>query len=208
MEFKAPNYQGKEPINMSLSEKMMTGLFRVGIAVRSETWAVSSREGLNPTQMQIISFVASSSAPMTPSLLADKLGISRASLSDSLSALVDKKLLIKEKSGKDSRMFEVFLTELGGTVAQKLKDWPIELIKQMDVLSDKEKGQYLFLNLKVLKSLEAKGKVAPSRMCLTCVHYSVGQNNETHACSFFKEEFGNEGLRTDCAEHKSDFAKV
>ena len=99
-------------------------------------------------------------------------------------------------------MFQVYLTEQGVSVAQKLKDWPIELMKQMDILSDEEKAQYIYLNLKVLKGLESKGKVSPSRMCLTCSHFSSqNEKGPEFNCSFYNEKLKLSDLRTDCVDH-------
>ncbi len=186
---------------------MLAGLTRVNLALKSDSWARSSVEGLNPTQIQIIATLQSNSLPLSLSQLADHLGSTKATASDSVASLEAKGYVIKEVSEEDSRRICLTLSIAGQRMARKLGAVSPELLAGLNVLTPEEQAQMLGLISKLILGLQAEGRISPSRMCVSCRFFRENRyqnSDKPHHCDFVDSRFGNAALRLDCAEHQAE----
>jgi DNA-binding MarR family transcriptional regulator len=191
---------------LGLPEKVLAGLARVTLALKSESWARSSAEGLNPTQIQIIATLQSNSVPLSLSRLAEHLGSTKATASDSVSSLEAKGYLIKQVSEEDSRRISLTLSPAGRRMARKLGAASPEMLAGLGILKPEEQAQLLGLISKLILGLQAEGRIAPSRMCVSCRFFRENRYPDSpkpHHCDFVDSPFGNAGLRLDCGEHQA-----
>ncbi|WP_347358609.1 MarR family winged helix-turn-helix transcriptional regulator [Bdellovibrio sp.] len=187
-----------------LQNKIITGLSRVSVALRSDSWEISKKEKLSPTQMQVLTLLEVKKA-LTVSALSELLGISKASLSDSVIALENKDLVKKVPSAKDQRSTDILLTSKGSKLALRLKDSSHELVQGLRYLNPSEQSELLFLVSKVIKGLQEEGKITPSKMCVSCKFFAANAHNskeKPHHCNLIDAAFGAGDLRMDCPEHE------
>ena len=87
-----------------VSNKLLSGLNRIGLAMRSAAWGDATESGLTPTQSQILAFIAGRSAQNPRSGdAADALGITPQTASVAIAALVAKGLVQKVPDASDRR---------------------------------------------------------------------------------------------------------
>lgn len=103
--------------------------------------------------------------------LADVLGISQASLSDSVAAL-DRKGLVRRRSDPDdgrARMIEV--TRAGMSLAERMPDAPAVMQEAIAGLAEGDRAGLLRSPSLIIRALQEAGAIPVQRMCLTCHHF-------------------------------------
>ena len=102
-----------------VSNKLLSGLNRIGLAMRSAAWGDATESGLTPTQSQILAFIAGRSAQNPRSGdAADALGITPQTASVAITALVAKGLVQKVPDASDRRASSLKLTRQGEVAAR------------------------------------------------------------------------------------------
>jgi len=94
------------------TNQIASGLGRLAIYWRGAAWQVASAAGINPSQAEILSHLARRGASRQVELAA-ALGVTAASLSDSVASLVAKGLVVRQPDPKDRRAVQVMLTGEG-----------------------------------------------------------------------------------------------
>lgn len=183
--------------------KLIAGLAKLGMALKSQAWQGASQRGLTPTQGQALTLLMSKNEPIRLSDLAALLGVTPATASECVGALAGKGLLTKRQNTSDRRVWELALTAQGRKAAKKAADWPDFLLEGVASLSPVEQEVFLRGVLKMIHSLQARGLIAPSRLCLTCVHFKpfVHAGATPHHCAFVDAPFAGADLRLDCPDH-------
>ncbi|MBI3731782.1 MAG: MarR family transcriptional regulator, partial [Burkholderiales bacterium] len=72
------------------SERILDAIARIAGVLRSGTWQFATSEGLNPTQVDIIDMLAARKDGVRLSWIAEQMGVSTDSASDSVSSLTAK----------------------------------------------------------------------------------------------------------------------
>ena len=75
-----------EPLIVRLRE----GFDRIAFVLRADLWAAAGDAGLNPAQAQVLALLAGRPAGLRPKEIAAHIGVSAASIADTLGALVRK----------------------------------------------------------------------------------------------------------------------
>ncbi len=192
----------------STSWKIITGLSKVSIALKSHSWKEANESGLTPTQGQILVNLNLWSGKEDPSLseLAEALGITLATASSSMNSLVEKKLVRKIRSPVDGRIVVVSLTAKGKKEAENAAGWPDFLTGALDKLSPNERVMFFRCLLKIIRSLQDEHQIPVSRMCVTCAYFKPHVHKDLkrpHHCGFVNSPFGDGELRLECGDHES-----
>jgi DNA-binding MarR family transcriptional regulator len=190
-----------------LPVKVTSGLAKVGIAMRHHAWAESGPRGLNPTQGQLLALLrAAGGVGLRVSELAERLAIAPATVSDSVTALARKRLVAKERDPTDARAVVVFLTSLGQSEAQAAAGWPDVLLEAVGMLEPVEQATLYRALIKMVRSLQLRGRIPVSGMCVTCRFFQPNTYPGTaapHHCALVDAPFGDVQLRLDCPEHQA-----
>lgn len=188
-----------------VGSRTLVALSKLGLALREQAWRDAGPRGLNPTQAQSLMTLARvGAAGARLSTVADHLGVSAPTASDSLAALAKKGLVEKRPDPEDRRARVLTLTEEGRRIARELAEWPDLLLETVDVLSAEEEGVLLRSLLKMIRELQVRGRIAPSRMCVTCRYFRPRVHDDPeapHHCDFVGLPFGDRELRVDCVDH-------
>lgn len=186
------------------SKHIITALQRLAMFWRANQWLVAKDFALNPTQCEVLSRVAAK--PERAIVLADALGISQASLSDSIAALDRKGLVRRRRDPDDGRARLIEATRAGTSLAERMPDAPAAMQEAIAGLAEEDRvGLQRCLSL-IIRSLQEAEAISVQRMCLTCRHfrpYVHADPARPHHCGFVDAAFGDGGLRLDCADHET-----
>ena len=189
----------------SPERQVVTGLAKVGLAMRSSAWRAAGPRRLTPTQAQILSLLRAQAAPLRLSAIALGLGVTAPTASDAVAALVEKRLVSKTRNRHDARALAVRLTAAGRRLAEESAAWPATLIAAIGDLSPAEQGAFLKTLVKVIHALQTRREISVARMCVTCRHFRACIHDDRecpHHCEFVNLPFGDRALRLECADHE------
>jgi len=190
-----------------LPGKLVTGLAKLGVAMRHHAWSKAGRRGLNPTQGQVLVVLrAAGGQGLRVSELAERLAVATATVSDSVAALARKGLVTKQRDPADARAVAVFLTITGQAEAEEAAGWPDVLLEAVGTLEADEQAALYRTLLKTVRALQVRGRIPVSQMCVTCRYfrpYAHAGEPEPHHCALVDAPFGDAQIRLDCPEHSS-----
>jgi DNA-binding MarR family transcriptional regulator len=186
-----------------LDARIATGLHKIGLALKHQTWLQASEEGLSPTQGQVLAALMME-GPQTGTQLAQRLGLTLPTISDSVRVLVGKRLVRKTPTTRHPRASLLRLTVAGHKLATSARAWPEFLASAAESLSESEQTALLAALVKMIRSLQEKGQIPVSRMCVTCTHFRphVHQGPMPHHCAFVDAPMAPRHLRLQCQDHE------
>ncbi|EKE68214.1 MarR family winged helix-turn-helix transcriptional regulator [Celeribacter baekdonensis] len=186
------------------SKHIITALQRLAMFWRASQWLVAKDFALNPTQGEVLTRVAAK--PERAVDLADMLGISQASLSDSVAALDRKGLVRRRRDPDDGRARMIEVTRAGASLAERMPDAPAVIQEAIAGLAEDDRAGLLRCLSLIIRSLQEAEAIPIQRMCLTCHYFRPHVHTDPvrpHHCGFVDAAFGDGGLRLDCADHET-----
>ena len=194
------------PPDQPLDKRVTIGLAKIGIALKQQAWAEAGGRGLTPTQGQVLALLRANRSGLRLGALAEQLGITAATTSDSVAALQRKGLVTKESSAADGRGVVVRLTPVGSREAAAAAAWPDFLLEAVGELSTAEQATFLRALIAMIRTLQEKGRIPVARMCVSCRFFRPYQHDDPdrpHHCAFVDAPFGDAELRLDCPDHRT-----
>ena len=131
------------PPDQPLDRRVTIGLAKIGIALKQQAWAEAGGRGLTPTQGQVLALLRAHPDGLRLRALAEQLGVTAATASDSVTALHRKGLVAKKPTAGDGRGVAVVLTSTGIREAAAAAAWPDFLLEAVDELSIAEQATFL-----------------------------------------------------------------
>lgn len=186
-----------------LSARVTTALAKIGIALKAGAWRRGGGRVLTPTQRQVLALVRFQGARVSE--LAGRLGVTPASASETVAALVRKGLVRKAVSAADGRSRVVTLTPAGRREADRAAGWPDVLLEAVETLEPAEQAVLLRALVKMIRTLQEQGRIPVSRMCVTCRFFRphvYPDSARPHHCAFVDAPFGDRELRIECLDHQ------
>jgi DNA-binding MarR family transcriptional regulator len=192
------NYQNK-----NIESRIVASLERISQAFRVLLWEESKEFALSPIQVQVLVFLLHHPAERRKvSYLAGEFNMTKATISDTVKALDEKKLISKKAAPDDTRSYTIELTAKGKKLAEKASLFTGVLRAPIEKLSKADKENLLVNLLEVIQHLHHTGIISIQRMCTTCTHFSKGQQGEPHFCKLLNQPLTRANLRVDCPEHE------
>ena len=188
-----------------VSARIVTAIGRVATVLRAGMWEVSTAEGLNPAQAEILHLLQHRTRGVRLSWLARQLSISAASASDSVAALVNKGLVRKARDEDDGRASALHLTPDGERVAQRLGHALAFADNAASQLPAGQQVQLLTGLFKLIAQLQKTDRFPELRACLSCCHFEADKYpgaEVAHHCALVNAPLPISFLRIDCAEHE------
>jgi DNA-binding MarR family transcriptional regulator len=182
-----------------------TGLAKIGLVLRHHAWRERQQSGLTPTQGQILALLRAHGEPPTVGDLAAGLGVTSATVSDSVSALVAKGFVRKRPSPRHPRAVAVSLTAAGRRCAERAGVWPDVLLAAVEALDPAEQAVFLRALTKMIRALQERGEIPVARMCASCRFFRPhvhADRERPHHCAFVDAPFGDRELRLDCGDQE------
>ncbi|MBP8272794.1 MAG: winged helix-turn-helix transcriptional regulator [Acidobacteria bacterium] len=185
-----------------LDRRIATGLHKLGLALKHQTWGQANEQGLSPTQGQILAVLATDGALSTTEV-ADRLGIGLPTVSEAVTTLVDKGLVRRTPDTRHPRAKLLRLTAAGNRQSTRSRAWPEFLTQAVSSLTHTEQATLLTALMKMIRTLQVQGQIPVSRMCATCIHFrpNVHRGDAPHHCGFVDAPMAAAQLRLDCGDH-------
>lgn len=193
-----------EPIDRTgeLPARVVAAFDRIANAQRSHRRAVAAVHGLTPLQAELLMTLAQGEPPApTAGLLAQELGISQPTVSDSLQALTRKQLLTRKSDPTDSRRANFRLTPEGERVVSRLAAEDRVLMEAVAELPAGDQEALLAQTLTLIAGLVERGVVTVARTCLTCRFYEDAGDGSAR-CALLNAPLEASDLRVNCPEHE------
>lgn len=188
--------------NQSIESKIVASMERIAQSFRVLLWRESKEFSLSPIQVQVLVFLLHHSEEKRKvSYLADEFNMTKATISDTVSTLEQKKLISKEYLESDTRSYIISLTRKGKDIAAKTSLFTQEIRTPVDKLSQSEKENLLLSLLDVIQHLNKSGVITIQRMCSTCMYYERTANGRKQYCKLLNQQLHTTDLRVDCPEH-------
>jgi len=185
-----------------LSHALADALRRFAQLAHTSSWDQWAVQRLTPTQRKILQLLGSRGESMSLSAVARELGVTAATACDSVSALESKKLVCKQRSTTDGRALALALTEGGQNTATALAALPDPLRDAFDALDEKEQETLYRFSIKMLRSLQQRGALPASRMCIRCKFFDPSHSASSsapHYCHHMQSPLSERQLRIDCS---------
>lgn len=187
------------------STRIVSAISRIGSVLRSGMWEFATSENLNPAQAEILQLLHSRAQGVRLSWVAKQLSISAASASDSVAALVAKGLVRKARALDDGRATDLYLTDAGRQVAQRIAGATGFADQAVTKLSPQAQEQLLGGLLQVIGQLQKTERFPELRACLSCKHFQPDRHQDAaapHHCGLVDAPLSVAMLRIDCPEHQ------
>ncbi len=188
----------------TLDERLQGALAKLSLAARHDYRTQARDAGLSAVQAQILTLLVQD-GPMEVGQLAARLALTPATVSDSVSALERRGLVVREPVPRDRRRVRVKPTARGKRTGRTLASWP-ELFQQgIADLSQAEKELLLRVVIRMILSLLAKGVIQQARMCVNCTYFRPDVHDDAerpHHCALADVPLGLASLRLDCPDHE------
>jgi DNA-binding MarR family transcriptional regulator len=188
----------------NLDRKIAVGFERIAQALKTLVWEESKTSGLSPIQIQFLTaLLHDNDDSVTIGFLASQFSLTPATVSDAITALEQKGLVVRERREEDKRTVFLSLTSKGKSSARKLSTWANLLEARVSELSDEQKVAVLHSLMSIIKGFQDDGVVSVTRMCVACKFFrpNVHKNAlKPHHCAYIDRAFGDAELRIDCPE--------
>ena len=189
----------------SLPDRLVTGLSKIGLAMKSRTWRRKGRQGIGPLQIQVLTFLRSRpNHSATVSTIARELSVKLPTASEVIRTLEQKRFVRRRRREVDNRVVTVHLTALGAKAGHVENRWPEILASATENLSPQEQVSLLGTLVKLIRALQLQGEIPIARMCVSCEHFQPNADKESdlpHHCSYYNVAFGDQAFRLDCHEY-------
>ena len=185
-------------------DQIATGFGRLAAFWRASRWQDTAVHGLHPTQAGILRRIVAGTG--RGAVLAGELGITPATLSDSVSALVAKGLAERRPDPGDGRALRIVATPAGHATAADLPAAPPSLRDQIAAMPEAERAALLRALTRIIRGLQEAGAIPVQRMCANCRFFRPHAHDDAarpHHCAFVDAAFGDATLRLDCGEHEA-----
>lgn len=189
--------------NQSTESKIVASLERISQAFRVLLWQESKEFSLSPIQVQVLIFLLyHSEEKRKVSYLADEFNMTKATISDTIKTLEQKKLITKEYEQHDTRSYIIHLTKKGKGIADKTSLFTKEIRTPIDKLHQDDKEILLLSLLNIIRHLNKSEVITIQRMCMSCSYYQPSDKGQKHFCKLLNQNLHVKDLRIDCPEHE------
>lgn len=188
-----------------LDSKIAFVLERLSQVFNNLLWNQTKNHSLSPIQIKILIFILTNPPEVcTVTELALRFNLTKATVSDAVASLVDKKYVVRKSSSEDRRVIFLNLTSKGKSTAKNLTDWADPIRDLVKATSAEYKTDVYFFLLKLIESLEEAGLISLNKMCITCRFFQkASSDNSLHYCKLLKRTLNPEELRIDCLEYEA-----
>jgi DNA-binding MarR family transcriptional regulator len=181
------------------------GLEQLTHLVRAQSWRQDGTPSLPPTQAAVLRMLQGVQDGLRARQIAERLGVSAASLSDSLKALEGKQWIRRTPDPDDARAARVKLTSAGSRMATQLQRPDQGMGSLVESLGETDLGALLRVTQLLVNEAQEQGLATGLRTCLGCGFFrpfASGERTAPHVCAFLDKAFGDSELRVDCAEQQ------
>ena len=185
--------------------RLVAGLHKIGLAMKSRPWRRTGLQGVGPLQSQVLTALHSKpDQSATVSTIARELSVKLPTASEVIRTLERKRLVRRRRTQADHRVVVVQLTAKGLREGRMMSGWPTLMEAATNHLSPAEKVSLLQSLVKLIRALQIEGEIPVARMCVSCQYFRpniYASKEQPHHCQYIDAPFGNQSLRIDCQDY-------
>ena len=173
---------------------------RLSQLTRAGLRETGSEHGLQPVHLQVLFYLSQANRfSNTPQALADYLGLTRGTVSQTLILLARRKLLSRHADARDGRVVRLALSESGAQLLAGLKVAQAWRAAVAEVTPARLGSTKLVLS-QVLDRVVEHGGRRSFGLCATCRHV-VRTGPRSYFCGLLREKLKSRETRQICREH-------
>ena len=185
--------------NHNLDAKIVAGLERLSLAFKTLLWDKAKEYGLSPIQIQLLIFIHYHTTDKTTvSYLAKEFNITKATVSDAVKVLEQKKLIEKKGSGRDTRSYNISLTDAGIKIVQDTENYPAPFTGIVSGFDEDNKMALWNSIASLIIQLNKTDVISTQRTCPNCRYFS--KTDTGFFCSLLDKPLHTTDIRIDCPE--------
>lgn len=191
-----PEYQ-----ELDLPKKITVGLDRISAAFKVLLWEKAKKLELSPIQIQILIFATYHAKEYcTVSYIATEFNITKATVSDTIRVLHEKKLLVKDYNIiTDKRSYYIKLTTKGKQLVKETELYSLPIEEQLTGINAGDL-EFLYKHIShLVYQLNQNGILSVQRICFSCQYYSKMKGKSY--CNMLKKPLKDTDIRLDCPEY-------
>ena len=188
-----------------VDRKLAAALGRIAAGGRKLLRAAALAESLSTTQAELLLQIVTTQREIrAPATLAQRLDVSRPTVTDALATLERKGLVVRQQHPADGRRRVLDLTLHGRAVAERLSGWDTPLVKAVAKMAESDRSETLRALLDVIAALTDARVVSAARTCTTCRFFrpDLHPGAAPHHCLRLEVPLLNADLRVDCQLHE------
>lgn len=184
------------------------GLERLALLVRTQAWRDGDQTALHPAQQALLAALAAEGESLRIGEVAERLGVSVASISDSIRAVEAKGLIERYPDPNDARARRLWLTQAGAEAIAGIRREDNGLAQLLSALPDSDAASLLRIVQLLIQQAHSQGLISGARTCLGCAYFRPHANTDVdperpHFCAYVGAPFADLELRVDCAEQQA-----
>ena len=177
-------------------------LERISNLLRTDTRRTMVEKGLQPVQLEALHYLSHCNRySNTPAAVADFLGLTKGTVSQTLGLLENVGMIEKLPDYKDRRMVHLQLTPRGNKVIAETIP-PKSLQMAMEQMAESDQDSLLLALDKMLKAMQGANQLRTFGVCKTCRHHQI-ETDDQHRCALTGEYLKAEDIDKICREHES-----
>lgn len=186
------------------TELVYSYLERITNLLRADARRAEAGGGLIPVQLEVLHYLAICNRySNTPAAVAEYLGLTKGTVSQTLRVLETRGYLEKTPDAKDRRVVHLHLSAAGRELVERAL--PPDSLKQGIRLLPAESLQQLSQSLRdVLQAMQKANRMRSFGACRTCRHHiPLGEDARHARCNLTEELLSQEDAEHICREHEA-----
>ncbi|ABQ07147.1 MarR family winged helix-turn-helix transcriptional regulator [Flavobacterium johnsoniae] len=190
-----------ETQNNNLDGKITAGFERLSQVFRVLLWEKAKKYDLSPIQIQLLIFIKHHAQNRaTVSYIAKEFNLTKATISDTIKILEQKKYITKTVNTSDSRSSTIELTTNGLEMVLLTEDFTDPLFDLVSAGSQKEKLVLWKTISSLIQQLQDLQLINVQSTCYNCGYFV--EKNENNYCKLLDAKLETSDIRLDCFDHK------
>ncbi len=193
-----------ERVDKDIDERIVAAFEKVSQVSRILLWEAASAEKLSPIQLQFLLHVSGSPEELRRvGAIAKEFDLTPATVSDAVSSLESKGLIVKESSPEDRRSVVLSLTREGKKTVQAVGKWKDTMIRAVGSFPDEQKNVVMGFLSALISLLFDRGVLSSARMCMACANMRMvdDERGMRYECGITGRRFDASGVMMGCADH-------
>lgn len=185
-------------------KQVAAGLEQLARLMQAQAWRGEAGRPMPPVQASVLKLLAGAGAGLRAARLAERLGVTAASLSDTLKTMEAHGWVQRRPDPEDGRALLLQLSRKGRAQAA-LKLQPDQgMAGLLQALDEADLAALLRSTQLLVAEAQRQGLATGLRTCIGCRFFQPFASSDAgrpHLCGFTGQPFGDLELRSDCAEH-------
>ncbi|QJD29725.1 MarR family winged helix-turn-helix transcriptional regulator [Methylococcus geothermalis] len=183
------------------ADRVYDYLERISNLIRMDARRSESFKGLQPVQLEALHYLASCNRySNTPLAVADYLGLTKGTVSQTLAVLESNGLIVKESDARDRRVVHLTLTEAGRRLLKESIPPPV-LRAALRTLPEDQRQVLESALANVLQAMQVANQLKTFGACKTC-RYHLILEDARRRCALTGEQLFEDDAEMICREHQ------